>query len=173
MPLRGVSGPKMQVVKTFLILLLLTCNTACQQNTTAGNLMATPATESSAQPVQEKREPLKLPLADPHIVVLKSQRKLELYSAARLVRSYKIGLGLNPVPDKQREGDRATPEGEFYIFTKNPRSAFHLSLGVSYPNIEDAERGLKSGLITRAQRDNIVKAIKLKQDRRNTQRWAG
>ena len=147
----------------FSLLVLLTCNTACQQNTTASNSMAAPATESPAQQVQEKREPLKLPLADPQIVVLKSQRKLELYSTAKLIRSYKIGLGLNPVPDKQREGDRATPEGEFYIFTKNPRSAFHLSLGVSYPNIEDAERGLKSGLITRAQRDTIVRAIKRKQ----------
>ena len=56
----------------------------------------------------------------------------------------------------------APPEGEFYIFTKNPRSAFHLSLGVSYPNVEDAERGLRDGLITRAQRDRIVRAIRNK-----------
>ena len=126
--------------------------------------LAASAKEVSIQVVQESlRAPLKLPLANPRIVVLKSQRKLELYSAAQLVRSYKIGLGLNPVPDKEREGDRATPEGEFYIFTKNPRSAFHLSLGVSYPNIEDAERGFKSGLITRGQRDIIVRAIKRKQ----------
>ena len=39
-------------------------------------------------------------------------------------------------------------------------SAFHLSLGISYPNIEDTKRGLNAGLITRAQRDAIVKAIK-------------
>jgi murein L,D-transpeptidase YafK len=153
----------MQVLRTFLILLLLTGNIACQQ-TRGGNSIAAPSQDISAQNGQQvSRSPLKLPLTDPQIVVLKSQRRLELYSAANLVRTYKIGLGLNPVPDKQREGDRATPEGEFYIFTKNPRSAFHLSLGISYPNIEDAERGMKSGLITRAQRDNIVRAIKRKQ----------
>jgi murein L,D-transpeptidase YafK len=109
------------------------------------------------------QESLQLPIIAPRIVVFKADRRLELYSGDKLLRTYKIGLGLNPVADKQREGDRATPEGEFYIFTKNPRSAFHLSLGISYPNIEDAERGLKNGLITRAQRDNIVRAIKRKQ----------
>ncbi|HYJ87966.1 MAG TPA: hypothetical protein VEW46_18010 [Pyrinomonadaceae bacterium] len=44
-----------------------------------------------------------------------------------VVRIYQIGLGLNPVPDKIRQGDRATPEGEFYVFTKNNKSAFYLS----------------------------------------------
>jgi murein L,D-transpeptidase YafK len=109
------------------------------------------------------QEPLQLPLIAPRIVVFKANRQLQLYSGDKLLRIYRVGLGLNPVPDKQSEGDRATPEGEFYIFTKNPRSAFHLSLGISYPNVEDAERGLISGLITRAQRDTIVRAIKRKQ----------
>ncbi len=76
--------------------------------------------------------------------------------------TYRVGLGHSPVNDKEREGDRATPEGEFYIFTKNPKSAYYLSLGISYPNIEDAERGLSAGLITRAQHDQIVSAIKKK-----------
>jgi murein L,D-transpeptidase YafK len=71
-------------------------------------------------------------------------------------------LGLNPVPDKVRQGDRATPEGEFYIFTKNDKSAFYLSLGVSYPNAEDAARGLRDNLISKAQHDAIVQAIKRK-----------
>jgi murein L,D-transpeptidase YafK len=84
---------------------------------------------------------------------------LELYSNGAVVRTYRLGLGLNPVDDKQREGDRATPEGEFYIFIKNPKSAYHLSLGISYPNVEDAERGLRAGLITRGQHNQIVRAI--------------
>jgi murein L,D-transpeptidase YafK len=105
---------------------------------------------------------LKLPLKNPQIVVTKSKRRLELYSDGAVVRTYKVGLGLNPVPDKVRQGDRATPEGEFYIFTKNNQSAFYLSLGVSYPNVEDAERGLRDKLISRAQHDAIVRAIKRK-----------
>jgi murein L,D-transpeptidase YafK len=112
--------------------------------------------------VAQQRVPLRLPLKNPRIVVLKSKRTMELYSDGAVVRVYKVGLGLNPIPDKQRQGDHATPEGEFYVFVKNNKSAFYLSLGISYPNIEDAERGLRDGLINRAQRDAIVKAIKKK-----------
>ncbi|HKP81840.1 MAG TPA: L,D-transpeptidase family protein, partial [Pyrinomonadaceae bacterium] len=91
------------------------------------------------------------PIEKPRIVVYKSARKLELYSDQTLVRTYRVGLGFSPVPDKQREGDGATPEGDFYIFVKNNKSAYYLSLGVSYPNTEDAARGLRDGLITKAQ----------------------
>jgi murein L,D-transpeptidase YafK len=85
-----------------------------------------------------------------------------LYSNNKLVRVYRVGLGTDPLNDKIKEGDRRTPEGEFYIFTKNERSAFYLSLGLSYPNAEDAERGLRDGLITRAQYNSIVDAIRRK-----------
>ena len=61
--------------------------------------------------------------------------------------------------DKVKEGDGATPEGEFYIFTKNERSAYYLSLGISYPNIEDARRGLRDGLVNDEQYHQIVDAI--------------
>ena len=115
-----------------------------------------------ASVVLPQRAALRLPLKNPRIVVLKSKRRLQLYSDGALVRTYKVGLGLNPVPDKVREGDRATPEGDFYVFTKNDKSAFYLSLGISYPNIEDAKRGLRDGLISRAQHDAIVKASKRK-----------
>ena len=117
---------------------------------------------ASAGVVLPQRTALKLPLKNPHIVILKGKRRLQLYSDGALVRTYQVGLGLNPVPDKVREGDRATPEGDFYVFTKNDKSAFYLSLGISYPNIEDAERGLRDGLISRAQHDAIEKAIKQK-----------
>ena len=102
------------------------------------------------------------PIKNPRIVVYKTARKLELYSDKTLVRSYRIGLGFNPVSDKQREGDGATPEGDFYVFVKNNKSAYYLSLGVSYPNVEDAERGLRDGLITRAQYNSIVDAHRRK-----------
>lgn len=152
-----------------LPLLLAAGLLACNSRTKADEPEAAAKESGPAVPAplgdsrSNKQEPLQLPLSAPRIVVYKAKRRLELYSGDKLLRTYKIGLGLNPVPDKEREGDRATPEGEFYIFTKNPRSAFHLSLGVSYPNIEDADRGLKSGLITRAERDTIVRAIKRKQ----------
>ena len=92
----------------------------------------------------------------------KAARKLELYSGEALLRTYRIGLGFSPVADKKQEGDGATPEGDFYVFVKNNRSAYYLSLGVSYPNVEDAERGLRDGLINRSQYNAIVRATKNK-----------
>jgi murein L,D-transpeptidase YafK len=102
------------------------------------------------------------PIEKPRIVVYKKDRKLELYSGDKLQKTYRVGLGFNPVADKQREGDGATPEGDFYVFVKNTRSAYYLSLGVSYPNVEDAQRGLRDGLITKAQHDAIVDAHRRK-----------
>lgn len=98
-------------------------------------------------------------MENPHILVKKKERKLQIFDAEKLIKSYDISLGFAPEGDKEVEGDGKTPEGEFYVFTKNPESSFFLSLGVSYPNIEDAERGLKNGLISQAEHDEIVKAI--------------
>jgi murein L,D-transpeptidase YafK len=102
------------------------------------------------------------PIKNPRIVVYKKARKLELYSDKTLVRTYRVGLGFEPVADKKREGDGATPEGDFYVFVKNNKSAYYLSLGVSYPNVEDAERGLRDRLITKAQYESIVDAHRRK-----------
>jgi hypothetical protein len=117
---------------------------------------------SSPEAASASQSPLKLPLVNPRVVVSKSKRQLSLYAGGAVVRTYRIALGANPVDDKVRQGDRATPEGDFYICVKNARSNFYLSLGLSYPNAEDAERGLRDKLITRAERNAIVRAIQNK-----------
>ena len=62
-------------------------------------------------------------LREPSIVIRKKDRVLELFDAGRLIKSYTIVLGFAPDGDKEIEGDGKTPEGEFYLFTKNPASA--------------------------------------------------
>jgi murein L,D-transpeptidase YafK len=94
----------------------------------------------------------------PRIEVFKAKRELRLYDGNQRIKTYRIALGSNPVPRKLREGDRATPEGSYFISYKNPQSKFHLSLAISYPNAEDAKRGLKSGLISRAEYKAILQA---------------
>ena len=98
------------------------------------------------------------------LVVKKSERKMYLYNdQAKLVKTYKIALGFNPVGTKFKQGDGATPEGDYYLTHKNPQSNYYLSLGVSFPNIRDADAGLKAKLITQVQHDAIVMAINNKQ----------
>lgn len=103
------------------------------------------------------------PMENPRLVVKKKKRQLLIYDGKRLIKTYKIALGFAPKGNKKAEGDGKTPEGKFYIFTKNPESRFHLSLGLSYPNIEDAKRGLREKIITQEEHDEIVEAINNKQ----------
>ena len=71
------------------------------------------------------------------LVVLKSERKLLAYANGKLLKTYPIALGRNPVGHKRFEGDCKTPEGKYTINDKNPNSGYHKNLGISYPNAQD------------------------------------
>lgn len=82
--------------------------------------------------------PLPLPEAD-FVLVDKSDRTLILYREGQVLREYGgLQFGSAPQGHKRFEGDERTPEGRYIIDTRNPQSAYHLSLRVSYPN--DADR---------------------------------
>ncbi len=68
------------------------------------------------------------------IEVHKADRKMYLLAGDEVVKTYDIQLGGNPIGPKQYEGDMKTPEGAYRITHRNPRSAYHLSVGISYPN---------------------------------------
>ena len=105
----------------------------------------------------------RIPLEHARVVIRKAARSLELFDGERLIKAYPIVLGTNPTDPKRKEGDGCTPEGAYFICTKNERSRFHLFLGISYPNVEDADRGLRAGLITQAQHGAIAEAIGARQ----------
>ena len=71
------------------------------------------------------------------ILVEKAKRKMHVYQQGGLLKTYDIALGPNPAGHKEVEGDGKTPEGIYRINDKNDRSAYHLNLGVSYPNEKD------------------------------------
>src|SRR5262245_58094879 len=108
-------------------------------------IIATARSSQAQQSDQPRRSGS--PEARYRILVKKGERKLFLYISEngkeRLAKTYQIALGNNPTGPKHKQGDGATPEGDYYITHKNGRSKFYLSLGVSYPNIADAEKGLK------------------------------
>ncbi|QUS36072.1 L,D-transpeptidase family protein [Falsirhodobacter algicola] len=79
------------------------------------------------------------------IQVQKANRKMYLLSGNQVVKSFDIALGFAPVGHKEYEGDGKTPEGTYWIDRRNPNSAFHLSLGVSYPNADDRIHALANG----------------------------
>lgn len=67
--------------------------------------------------------------------VHKAARTLEVWAGTRVLLTLTgVQLGRYPVGPKQFEGDGRTPEGRYLIDWRNPHSAYHLSLHVSYPN---------------------------------------
>ncbi len=83
------------------------------------------------------------------VVILKKERRLLLMSGEKIAQEYRISLGPHPEGHKMQEGDGKTPEGIYKISGRNPKSAYHLSLRISYPNEADkkqaAERGVSPG----------------------------
>ncbi len=79
------------------------------------------------------------------ITVVKHKRKLSVYSKGELLKTYKISLGREPKGEKHFEGDNKTPVGKYIINDKNPKSGYHLNLGISYPNKKDIEYAKRQG----------------------------
>lgn len=71
------------------------------------------------------------------VVVKKSARKMYLLHNNKVLEEYNFELGFAPDGDKKIKGDGKTPEGTYRINRRNPNSSFHLSLGISYPNVND------------------------------------
>ncbi len=81
-----------------------------------------------------------------HILIEKSTWRLTASLQGAVVMQADIALGFAPEGDKLQEGDGKTPEGIFTINRRNSQSAFHLSLGIDYPQPEDIARGQQHGI---------------------------
>lgn len=71
------------------------------------------------------------------VQVLKGARQMYLLHNSTILETYDVRLGFTAAGPKQFRGDGKTPEGAYLIDRRNPRSSFHLSLGISYPNEAD------------------------------------
>ncbi|MDZ4065039.1 MAG: L,D-transpeptidase [Coriobacteriia bacterium] len=124
------------------------------------DITPSPASTEAPEPVLgELAGELPATLINPQIVISKSLRTLTVMSEGAHAKTYRIALGRDPVADKEREGDARTPEGDFYVCSRNAESRFHRALGLSYPNEEDAERGTAAGLISKREHNDITRAI--------------
>jgi murein L,D-transpeptidase YafK len=79
------------------------------------------------------------------ILVVKHERKLYLLHKENIIKSYRISLGRRAKGKKEFEGDGKTPEGVYYIDSKNPNSNYYKNLGISYPNEADKKNVEKAG----------------------------
>ncbi|HJV91528.1 MAG TPA: L,D-transpeptidase family protein [Holophagaceae bacterium] len=94
----------------------------------------------------------------PKVRIFKAARRLELWEGEVCLGTWPCRLGRAPEGTKEREGDGRTPEGRFYVCTRNEASRFHRFLGLSYPTPGDAARGLATGLLRTAEAGAIGEA---------------
>ena len=80
------------------------------------------------------------------VFVDKSARTLQLLSDDKVIKSYYIALGGNPIGHKQQQGDQRTPVGNYILDYKNEKSKFYRSIHVSYPNSIDKARAKSRGV---------------------------
>ena len=93
----------------------------------------------------------------PVLVIEKFDRKAFLLRRGRVFRRFSVDLGWNGLNDKQRQGDGATPEGEYTVTKKksNEHTNFHRALLLSYPNEADKaafQQALRRGEVPRGSR---------------------
>lgn len=91
------------------------------------------------------RWPLPADARADQVLLLKHERRLLLLQDGTVLREYRVALGPQPRGHKQREGDGRTPEGFYRLDWRNPRSRFHLSLHVSYPDANDEASARTAG----------------------------
>ncbi len=83
------------------------------------------------------------------LLALKQSRKLELWASAdekwHLIQIYPILGASGTAGPKLRQGDKQVPEGAYRVLWLNPKSRYHLSMKLNYPNVEDLRYARKEG----------------------------
>ncbi|KFA90874.1 L,D-transpeptidase family protein [Archangium violaceum] len=123
-----------------------------------GVLLAWPAgaTDKKVEAVRRAREHevarlftkagVSWPPEELYVRAFKQERELEVWAGAkgerlRKVKTFPFCAASGDVGPKRREGDEQVPEGFYTLDQFNPRSQFHLSMRVSYPNEADRRLG--------------------------------
>lgn len=103
---------------------------------------------TTTPPTERPTAPANVALTGPvdRILIEKSARRMVVFRDGTALKTYKIALGFAPDGDKRREGDGKTPEGVFRIDRRNDGSAYHLSLGIDYPQPADRARAAAEGV---------------------------
>jgi murein L,D-transpeptidase YafK len=70
----------------------------------------------------------------------------------------RVAIGLHGADVDKAHGDKKTPLGEYRIGWVNENSKFHRFLGLTYPNIDNAKRAYRDGLIGEETVRSIMRA---------------
>ncbi len=85
-----------------------------------------------------------------NLEVKRGQKTIEVFD--------NISIGRNGAGYKEHRGDDVTPLGTYKIGWVNKKSPYHLFYGFNYPTMENAQKALADGLISRKTFASIKKA---------------
>ena len=94
-----------------------------------------------------------------HIVISITTHSLKIYKGGTVLATYPVAIGFNGAAPKRMRGDDVTPVGRYRIGWVSRGTRYGPFMGLTYPNRENAEWGLREGIINRAQYRAIVDAI--------------
>ena len=94
-----------------------------------------------------------------HIVISITTHSLKIYKGGTMLATYPVAIGFNGAAPKRMRGDDVTPVGRYRIGWVSRGTRYGPFMGLTYPNRENAEWGLREGIINRAQYRAIVDAI--------------
>ena len=92
------------------------------------------------------------------IVIHKAERLLEVLDDRQVRWRCRVGLGSQPEGAKRAQGDGRTPEGSYFICLVKEAGKYGRSLGLSYPNAQDAQLAYREGRIDERTLANVEKA---------------
>jgi murein L,D-transpeptidase YafK len=97
-----------------------------------------------------KRKNYSYPLERFTLLVIKDVSQLQLFAHSSSgdaihLKDYPILAKSGRLGPKLREGDRQIPEGIYKVTLLNPKSSYHLSLRLDYPNEFDREMAQRDG----------------------------
>lgn len=96
--------------------------------------------EKAQTPLLEQVRANKYAAKNLKIRIDKSAYVLQVFHKDSLLITYPCVFGFDPVSDKMREGDGATPEGEFGIRSMYPHKSWSYFIWIDYPNEESWRR---------------------------------
>jgi len=126
--------PKFSIVSLILILLFSNCTGVNSQSTTVKTYV------NYEQPLKSIVDSLGVSKTNITIEINKKEYVLSVLNKGKVIKSYPIVLGDNPVDDKKMQGDMSTPEGTFHINSKYPHSSWKYFIWINYPTAESKER---------------------------------
>jgi len=145
----GTSRPRLRAAAAALAALLLW---GCPPQTP--ELQPPPPPEAAAPPPADTAIQTPGPMRLAHaaigpvdrVLVDKSDRRLYLMRGGEILAWAPVSLGREPEGPKTRQGDNRTPEGDYVLDWRNPRSSFYRSIHISYPNEDDLARAFAAGV---------------------------